>query len=82
MKIRVLEGGHNIDPIIIERRYINGIINLFDIYLPISDQVLIFDNSDGEHILIAEKSSSEELNVIDFDRFSELKKYYDNRRKN
>lgn len=35
VKTRVLEGGHNIPEDIIERRYLNGIINLFDIYLPI-----------------------------------------------
>jgi len=29
VKIRVSEGGHNIEPEVIERRYINGIKNLF-----------------------------------------------------
>ena len=33
VKTRVLEGGHNIPEKIIERRYFNGIANLFDIYL-------------------------------------------------
>jgi predicted ABC-type ATPase len=61
---------------------INGIINLFDIYLPIVDQVLIFDNSDGKHTLIAEKSVGEKLNEIDKGKFKELKNYYDTRRKN
>jgi predicted ABC-type ATPase len=82
VRTRVSEGGHNIDPNIIERRYINGIINLFDIYLPIVDQVLIFDNSDGKHTLIAEKSVGEKLNEIDKEKFKELKNYYDTRRKN
>ena len=44
VKIRVFEGGHNINPDVIERRYIRGIKNLFDIYLPIVDGALIFDN--------------------------------------
>jgi predicted ABC-type ATPase len=79
VKIRVLEGGHDIESDVIERRYINGIINLFDIYLQIVDQVLIFDNSEGKHNLIAEKSVSDELNIIDFEKFNELKNYYDNR---
>ena len=35
VKTRVLEGGHNIEPEVIARRYIRGIKNLFDIYLPI-----------------------------------------------
>jgi predicted ABC-type ATPase len=82
VKIRVLEGGHNIESDVIVRRYIKGIINLFDIYLPIVDQVLIFDNSEGRHNLIADKSVNDELNIIDFEKFNELKSYYDNRSKN
>jgi predicted ABC-type ATPase len=35
VKIRVSEGGHNIPEDVIERRYIRGIKNLFNIYLPI-----------------------------------------------
>lgn len=50
---RVLEGGHNIESEIIERRYINGIKNLFKIYLSIVDRFLIYDNSAGIHQLIA-----------------------------
>lgn len=79
VKTRVLEGGHNIEPEVIERRYINGIKNLFEIYLQIVDQVLIFDNSEGKHVLIAEKYVGDELNVINSDKFKELKHYYDNR---
>ncbi len=77
VKTRVLEGGHNIESNVIERRYLNGIINLFDIYLPIVDQVLIFDNSEGNHKLIAEKTISDQLNIIDTEKFKELKNYYD-----
>jgi predicted ABC-type ATPase len=39
VRIRVTEGGHNIEAGVIERRYIKGIKNLFDIYLPIVDGV-------------------------------------------
>jgi predicted ABC-type ATPase len=39
VKIRVNEGGHNIPKDVIERRYINGIKNLFDIYLELVDQI-------------------------------------------
>ena len=37
VKKRVLEGGHNIESQVIERRYYAGIKNLFDIYLPLVD---------------------------------------------
>ncbi len=79
VKTRVLEGGHNIPEDVIERRYYKGIKNLFEIYLSIVDQALIFDNSEGKHNLIAEIFASEELNVINESKFNELKNYYDSR---
>ena len=75
VKTRVFEGGHNISEEIIERRYYKGIKNLFEIYLSIVDQVLIFDNSEGKHNLIAEMSTSKELNILNEIKFNELKKY-------
>ena len=80
VKMRVKEGGHNISEEVIERRYISGIVNLFDIYLPIVDQALIFDNSQGVHELIAEKNKEEIINILDFKKFNNLKEHYDKRR--
>lgn len=77
VRIRVIEGGHNIEAGVIERRYIKGIKNLFDIYLPIVDGALIFDNSFGKHILIGKKTIGLELEVTDNSKFDLLKKYYD-----
>lgn len=74
VKIRVSEGGHNIEPEIIERRYIKGIKNLFDIYLPIIDGALIFDNSEGKHELLADKQIDGLLNIINQEKFNLLKK--------
>ena len=79
VKTRVKEGGHNIPNDIIERRYMNGIKNLFDIYLEIVDQVLIFDNSEGKQILIAEKNFGEEIVIHNLEKFNDLKSYYDKR---
>lgn len=78
VKIRVQEGGHNIEPEIIERRYLNGIKNLFEIYLPIVDGLLIFDNSEGKHELLAIKTIDGQLKIIDKFKFEKLKAY-DNR---
>lgn len=82
VKTRVLEGGHNIPSDVIKRRYFNGINNLFKIYLELVDQVLIFDNSEGNHILIAEKSFSENMVIVEQEKFNLLLNYYEQRRKN
>lgn len=78
VKIRVKEGGHNIPDKVIERRYLRGINNLFEIYLPIVDGALIFDNSYGKHELIAQKTVDNHIDVINDKKFKELKSYYDN----
>lgn len=78
VKTRVLEGGHNIAFEIVERRYKKGIKNLFDIYLPIVDGALIFDNSEGKHELLADKQIDGFLNVVNPEKFNILKNYYDN----
>ncbi len=78
VKIRVSEGGHNIEPEVIKRRYIRGIKNLFDLYLPIVDGALLFDNSEGRHDLFAEKQIDNVLNILNQEKFNILKKHYDN----
>ena len=76
VKTRVLEGGHNIETEVIKRRYTNGIKNLFDIYLPIADEVMIFDNSEGKHDLIAKKNLETEIDIFNEIKFNKLKKHY------
>lgn len=61
--LRVAEGGHNIPEDVIERRYQRGIKNLFDIYLPICDNVMAFDNSDKLPLLIFKKTKTTEIEV-------------------
>lgn len=79
VKIRVSEGGHNIAPEVIERRYFNGIKNLFNIYLPIVDGALIFDNSQGKHELLAQKTVDGKMIINNEKTFSLIKQQYDNR---
>jgi len=68
VRTRVALGGHNIENDIIERRYKSGIKNLFDIYIPICDKVLIMDNSTGKPELIANINYTGNLKI-----FNELK---------
>ncbi|MBS1536836.1 MAG: zeta toxin family protein [Bacteroidetes bacterium] len=77
VKIRVSEGGHNIESDVIVRRYYKGIKNLFDIYMPIVDGALLFDNSNGKHELLAQKTVNGQLHIINDVKFNELKKYHD-----
>ncbi len=58
VRTRVKEGGHNIPKKVIERRYKNGLQNLFEIYLPIVDKWLIVNNSSEKFEFIAEGTKS------------------------
>jgi len=80
VKTRVKEGGHNIPEEIIERRYLKGIYNLFDLYLSVMNSVLIFDNSYGKHELIAHKIEHDPITIIDDNKFKKFKKIYDKKR--
>lgn len=79
VRTRVLEGGHHIDTNVVKRRYLNGIKNLFEIYLDIADEVLIFDNSFGIPELIAEKSFGTEMKILSTVKFNNLIKNWNER---
>ncbi len=76
VKRRILESGHNIPANVIERRYLNGIKNLFDIYLPIVNGAQIVDNSDGASELFA-CCESGIIQVINKEKFREIREYYE-----
>lgn len=76
VKTRVQEGGHNIESEVVKRRYVNGIRNLFNLYLPIVNEAMIFDNSGGKSELIAEKVLESDIDIINNIKFDKLKKYY------
>ncbi|MBB4804574.1 putative ABC-type ATPase [Flavobacterium nitrogenifigens] len=73
VKTRVQEGGHNIETDVIKRRYKNGINNLFDIYLPIVNEALIFDNIAIKAELIAQKILGSETEISNVTKFNKLK---------
>lgn len=73
VKARVSEGGHNIPTDVIERRYHSGIKNLFEIYIPVTDRVLIFDNTNGSPEMIAKKESGTDFVIANEERFNALK---------
>jgi len=79
VRTRVLEGGHHINTNVVKRRYLYGIKNLFEIYLDIADEVLIFDNSFGIPELIAEKSFGTEMKILSTVKFKNLIKNWNER---
>ena len=70
---RVAEGGHNIPLETIERRYYNGIANLFTIYIDMVDICYIFDNSEGRKELIAQKERHKDIVIYNNDKFNLIK---------
>ncbi len=70
---RVAEGGHSIPTETIERRYHNGIANLFAIYMDMVDICYIFDNSEGRKELIAQKERDKGIVIYNNDKFNLMK---------
>jgi predicted ABC-type ATPase len=50
---RVLAGGHAIDEAVIRRRYQRGLANFFNLYQPIADTWVMYDNSNASPSLVA-----------------------------
>ena len=74
---RVAEGGHSIPSETIERRYHNGITNLFAIYINMVDICYIFDNSEGRKELIAQKERHKGIIIYNNDKFNLMKNNYE-----
>ena len=72
VRVRVMEGGHYIDPETIVRRYFRGIYNLFNVYLPLANNAMILDNSTGAPELLAEKTNNGEMFVSNANVFQQL----------
>lgn len=75
VKSRVLSGGHNINPDVISRRYQNGIKNLINLYLPICDYWMIFDNSNIPTKIVAEGIKNLESEIHNQEIFNKLTHY-------
>jgi predicted ABC-type ATPase len=54
---RVSQGGHDIPTNVIKRRYFRGMYNLIELYIPVCDTWLIFNNMDAKSDLIATGSN-------------------------
>lgn len=70
---RVKEGGHNIDTEVIRRRYNRGIKNLFEIYIPLVSETMIYNNSFGIPELVVSKSLGRKFEIKNFEIWEKLK---------
>jgi predicted ABC-type ATPase len=50
---RVLSGGHSVPEEVVRRRFSKGIANLFQLYVPLLDSWLVFDNAEELPRLVA-----------------------------
>lgn len=71
--VRVSEGGHHIPKDVIARRYKRGIANLFKIYLPLSSEWIIFDNSKNQLEEIANGAYEDVTEILHQKKFDLIK---------
>jgi predicted ABC-type ATPase len=69
---RVSQGGHDIPPEVIVRRYYAGIANMRDFYLPLADEAEISDNTDRSRLLVAEKREGRAPYIHDLARWARI----------
>lgn len=76
VRLRTLEGGHNVSDTVIERRYHRGIHNLFSIFLPLCDNVMVFDNSELKHRLVMGKIKGQPDEIYDVNTYNKILSSY------
>lgn len=69
---RVSEGGHYIPDDVVVRRYWAGLRNLHRLFLPLADTAAIYDNSDRQLVIVAEKTEPRRFKVHDEQRWSKI----------
>lgn len=72
---RVSNGGHDIPIEVIRRRYLAGINNLFNIYMPCVNYWLLADNSHNPRVIVAEGGLGMESEIHDVELFNTIKSY-------
>lgn len=73
---RVSLGGHHIPTDVIFRRYTAGLQNLFQLYMPVVDYWVLYDNSNCPAVKLASGGIDGKLTIDEPKRFEELKQMY------
>jgi predicted ABC-type ATPase len=69
---RVASGGHNIPEDTVRRRYERGRINLTQLYLPLCDTWIIYNNSQDTPQLVAASGLNQSPIIYDYDTFAAI----------
>ena len=72
VRLRVEEGGHNIETPILIRRYYKGLKNFFDVFSSICDNVMMFDNSDKSPKLIMTKEKEQDTEIYNQEIYNQI----------
>jgi predicted ABC-type ATPase len=72
---RVSKGGHNIPEPIARRRYVAGIKNLFNLFIPVVDYWAIFDNSETPRKKIAIGGKDADTEILYHELYEIIKAY-------
>ena len=75
VKNRVATGGHNVNEPTVRRRYRAGIVNLFNLYMPICDSWMITDNSLSPMEVIAKGFKNGDQYIDNINVYNKLKRY-------
>lgn len=71
---RVSLGGHNVDSVVVRRRYQKSLHNLFELYLPLTDSWAVYDNSvAGSPRLVALGGGAYDVTVHDHNLWESMK---------
>jgi len=76
VKLRVEEGGHNVLESVIERRYKKGLLHFFEVFLPICDNVMLFDNSDNAPKLVIAKIKDKKEEIYNNEIYQQIYNSY------
>lgn len=71
---RVKEGGHNVPSEVIRRRYVAGIRNFFQIYMPIVDAWMLIENHSNPRIIVADKEDDGVI-IYNVELYNKIKNY-------
>ncbi|MBQ8223125.1 MAG: zeta toxin family protein [Bacteroidales bacterium] len=72
---RVSKGRHNIPLDVIQRRYVGGINNLFNIFMKEVDVWTIYDNSSNPRVFVAKGGKNIDFKIYSETTFNKIKSY-------